>query len=152
VKRVVILLATGCLVGYSPLVPGTTGTLVAIPIYFLLSRLSSLYYLGVLLGAIYVGIWASDRAEVFFQSRDCKYIVIDEIVGFLVAMFLIPPTLRNILLGFVLFRAFDIIKPFPIRRVEERVRGGYGVVLDDIIAGIYTNLVIHFLLFILLKR
>ena len=151
-KRVVILLATGCLVGYSPLVPGTTGTLVAIPIYFLLSRLSSLYYFGVLLGAIYVGIWASDRAEVLFQSRDCKYIVIDEMVGFLVAMFLVPPTVRNILLGFVLFRAFDIIKPFPIRTLEERVRGGYGVVLDDIIAGIYTNLVIQVLLFTLLKR
>jgi phosphatidylglycerophosphatase A len=150
-KRIVIFLATGCFTGYSPLAPGTTGTLAAIPIYFFLSRLSPPYYIAILLGSIYAAIWVSDRAEVLLQSRDCRYIVIDEIVGFFVAMFMIPPTVRNILLGFFLFRAFDIIKPFPIRALEERVRGGYGVVLDDIIAGIYTNLIIHILLFTILK-
>ena len=66
-------------------------------------------------------------------------------------MFLIPPTVRNILVGFFLFRAFDIIKPFPIRALEEKVRGGYGVVLDDIIAGIYANLIFHVLRFTMLK-
>ncbi len=85
------------------------------------------------------------------RSRDCRHIVIDEMVGFIAAMFMVPPTLRNILLGFFLFRALDIIKPFPIRTLEERVSGGYGVVLDDIIAGIYTNLIIHVLLFTILK-
>jgi phosphatidylglycerophosphatase A len=150
-KRIVILIATGCYVGYSPLVPGTTGTLAAIPIYFLLSRLPPLYYLAIVLGSIYVAIWASDRAEVIFQSRDCRHIVIDEVVGFLVTMFIVPPTWRNILLGFFIFRALDIIKPFPIRALEERVRGGYGVVLDDIIAGIYANLIIHVLRFTVLK-
>ena len=150
-KRVVIFLATGCYVGYSPLIPGTTGTLVAIPIYFFLSRLSPLYYMAILLGSIYIAIWASDGAEVLLQSRDCRHIVIDEMVGFLVATFMVPPTLRNILLGFFLFRAFDIIKPFPIRALEEKVRGGYGVVLDDIVAGVYTNLVIHVLRFTILK-
>jgi len=150
VKRVVIFLATGCYVGYSPLIPGTTGTLVAIPIYFFLSRLSPLYYIAILLGSIYIAIWASDGAEVLLQSRDCRHIVIDEMVGFLVAMFMVPPTLRNILLGFFLFRALDIIKPFPIRALEGW-RGGYGVVLDDIVAGVYTNLVIHVLRFTVLK-
>jgi phosphatidylglycerophosphatase A len=150
-KRIVIFLATGCYVGYSPLVPGTTGTLAAIPIYFLLSRLPPLYYLAILLGSIYISIWASDRAEVIFQSKDCRHIVIDEVVGFLVTMFIVPPTWRNILLGFFIFRALDIIKPFPIRALEERVRGGYGVVLDDIIAGIYANLIIHVLRFTVLK-
>lgn len=149
-KRVVIFLATGCYVGYSPLIPGTTGTLVAIPIYFFLSRLSPLYYIAILLGSIYIAIWASDGAEVLLQSRDCRHIVIDEMVGFLVAMFMVPPTLRNILLGFFLFRALDIIKPFPIRALEGW-RGGYGVVLDDIVAGVYTNLVIHVLRFTVLK-
>jgi phosphatidylglycerophosphatase A len=127
------------------------GTLAAIPIYFFLSRLSPLYYIAILLGSIYIAIWASDGAEVLLQSRDCRHIVIDEMVGFLVAMFMVPPTLRNILLGFFLFRALDIIKPFPIRTLEERVRGGYGVVLDDIVAGVYTNLVIHVLRFTILK-
>lgn len=145
-KRAVIFLATGFFAGYSPLFPGTTGTLVAIPIYFFLSRLSPLYYLAIVLGSIYVAIWVSGRAEVFLQSRDCRHIVIDEIVGFLVAMFMIPPAARNILLGFFLFRAFDIIKPFPIRTLEKRVKGGYGVVLDDIMAGIFTNLIMQYLL------
>jgi phosphatidylglycerophosphatase A len=151
VKRVIIFLATGCYTGYFPMVPGTTGTLVAIPIYFLLTRLPALYYLAILLGSICIAIWASDGAEVLLQSKDCRHIVIDEMVGFMVAMFMVPPTLRNVLLGFFLFRAFDIVKPFPIRTLEERVRGGYGVVLDDIIAGIYTNLVIHVLRFTMLK-
>lgn len=151
VKRIVIFLATGCYVGYSPLVPGTTGTLAAIPIYFFLSHLSPIYYMAIVLGSTYIAIWASDGAEVLLQSKDCRHIVIDEMVGFMVTMFMVPPTLRNILLGFFLFRAFDIIKPFPIRAVEERVRGGYGVVLDDIIAGIYANLIIHILRFTMLK-
>jgi phosphatidylglycerophosphatase A len=147
----VIFLATGCYVGYSPLVPGTTGTLAAIPIYFFLSRFSPLSYMVIVLGFTYIAIWASDGAEVLLQSRDCRHIVIDEMVGFMVAMFMVPPTVRNILLGFFLFRALDIIKPFPIRTLEERVRGGYGVVLDDIIAGVYANLIMHVLRFTVLK-
>jgi phosphatidylglycerophosphatase A len=151
VKRVIILLATGCYVGYSPLIPGTAGTLAAIPLYLILSHLSSLYYIAIVLGSIYIAIWASDRAEVLLQSRDCRHIVIDEMVGFMVAMVMVPPTFRNILLGFFLFRALDIIKPIPIRALEERVRGGYGVVLDDIVAGVYANLIIHVLRFTILK-
>ena len=150
-KRIIIFLATGCYVGYSPLAPGTAGTLAAIPIYFLISRISPLYYVVIVLGFTCIAIWASDGAEILLQSRDCRHIVIDEMVGFMVAMFMVPPTLRNIALGFVLFRALDIIKPFPIRSLEERVRGGYGVVLDDIIAGIYANLIIHILRFTMLK-
>lgn len=144
-------MATGCYVGFSPLIPGTMGTLVAIPIYLFLTRLPVLHSLGILLGSICIAIWASDGAEVLLQSRDCRHIVIDEMVGFLVAMFMVPPTLRDVLLGFFLFRGFDIVKPFPIRALEERVRGGYGVVLDDIIAGIYSNLVIHVLRVTILK-
>jgi phosphatidylglycerophosphatase A len=140
VKGIIIFLATGCYVGYSPLAPGTTGTLAAIPIYFLISRISPLYYVVIVLGFTSIAIWASDGAEILLQSRDCRH-----------AMFMVPPTLRNIALGFVLFRALDIIKPFPIRSLEERVRGGYGVVLDDIIAGIYANLIIHVLRFTMLK-
>jgi phosphatidylglycerophosphatase A len=151
VKRIIIFLATGCYVGYSPLAPGTTGTLAAIPIYVLISRIPPLYYVFILLGFTSIAIWASDGAEILLQSKDCRHIVIDEMVGFMVTMFMIPLTLWNIVLGFVLFRALDIIKPFPIRLLEERMRGGYGVVLDDIIAGIYANLIIHVLRFTVLK-
>ncbi len=150
-KRIVIFLATGCYVGYSPLVPGTTGTLAVIPIYFLLSRLSPFYYVVIVFGFTCIAVWVSDRAEVLLQARDCRHIVIDEMVGFLVTMFMVPPTWGNILIGFFLFRALDIVKPFPIRTLEERVRGGYGVVLDDIIAGIYANVIIHALRLAVLK-
>ncbi len=150
-KRIVIFLATGCYVGYSPLVPGTTGTLAVIPIYFLLSRLSPFYYVVIVFGFTCIAVWVSDRAEVLLQARDCRHIVIDEMVGFLVTMFMVPPTWGNILMGFFLFRALDIVKPFPIRTLEERVRGGYGVVLDDIIAGIYANVIIHALRLAVLK-
>lgn len=122
-----------------------------IPLYLLISHLSSPYYLVILLSSMCTAIWASDRAEVIFQSKDCRHIVIDEMVGFLVVMVAVPPTWTNILLGFLLFRALDIIKPFPIRYIEERLRGGYGVVLDDTIAGIYANLIIHVLRFTVLK-
>jgi len=151
VKKIIILIATGCYVGYSPLAPGTTGTLAAIPIYFFLSRIAPLYYVVIVLGFTWVAIWASDGAEILLQSRDCRHIVIDEMVGFMVTMFMVPPPLRNIVLGFFLFRALDIIKPFPIRSLEEMVWGGYGVVLDDILAGIYANLIIHALRFTILK-
>jgi phosphatidylglycerophosphatase A len=150
-KRIVIFLATGCYVGYSPLAPGTTGTLAVIPIYFFLSRLSSFYYAVIVFGFTCIAVWASDKAEVILQARDCRHIVVDEMVGFMVTMFMVPLTWGNILLGFFLFRALDIIKPPPIRSIEEKVRGGYGVVLDDIIAGIYANLIIHVLRFTLLK-
>lgn len=150
-ERIVIFLATGCYTGYSPLVPGTAGTLAAIPIYLLISRLSPLYYAAILFGAACIAVWASDGAEVLLRAKDSRHIVIDEMVGFLVAMFMVPPTWGNILLGFFLFRAFDIVKPYPIRTVEERARGGYGIVFDDIIAGIYGNVIIHLLRLAVLK-
>ena len=121
------------------------------PIYFLLSRLSPFYYVVIVFGFTCIAVWASDRAEVLLQARDCRHIVIDEMVGFLVTMFMVPPTWGNVLLGFFLFRALDIVKPFPIRTLEERVRGGNGVVLDDIIAGIYANVIIHALRLAVLK-
>lgn len=150
-QRFVVFLATGCFVGYSPIIPGTTGTLASIPLYLLISRLSPLYYLAILLGSSYIASWAADEAEVIFQAKDCRHIVIDEMVGFFVAMFMIPPTTRNIVLGFLFFRVFDIVKPYPIRYLEDRVRGGYGVVLDDILAGIYANLALRILLLSVLR-
>lgn len=150
-QRFVVFLATGCFVGYSPIIPGTTGTLASIPLFLLISHLSPLYYLAILLGSSYIASWVADEAEVIFQAKDCRHIVIDEMVGFFVAMFLIPPTMRNIVLGFLFFRVFDIVKPYPIRYLEARVRGGYGVVLDDIVAGIYANLALRILFLSVLR-
>jgi phosphatidylglycerophosphatase A len=150
-QRVVILLATGFFVGYSPFVPGTTGTLASVPLYLLMSRLSPFYYGIILFGSMCIAVWAANEAEVVLQARDCRHIVIDEMVGFFVTMFMIPPTMRNVVLGFFFFRAFDIVKPYPIRFLEDRVPGGYGIVLDDMMAGIYANLAVRILLLTVLR-
>lgn len=97
---------------------------------------------------VFLAIWASSWAENFFLRKDSPCIVIDEMAGLLVTMCLLPPTWLTILLGFLFFRLFDIIKPPPARFIEEKVKGGWGIVLDDVVAGIYGNGVIHFIYFI----
>ena len=149
-NRFFLILATGFGVGYSPVAPGTLGTLVAIPIYYFLSEIPSPLYEITLIGFIFLSVWISEKAEIFFVKKDDQRIVIDEIVGFLITMLWIPKTTRFIIIGFILFRFFDILKPIPIRRLEKGLKGGYGVVLDDVAAGVYANIVLQVIhLFIL---
>jgi len=142
-NRFFLLLATGFGVGYSPVAPGTLGTLVAIPIYYFLSDIPSPLYEITLIGFFFLSVWISEKAEIFFVKKDDQRIVIDEIVGFLITMLWIPKTTRFIIIGFILFRFFDILKPFPIRRLEKGLKGGYGVVLDDVVAGVYANIILQ---------
>ena len=142
-NRFFLILATGFGVGYSPVAPGTLGTLVAIPIYYFLSEIPSPLYEITLIGFIFLSVWISEKAEIFFVKKDDQRIVIDEIVGFLITMLWIPKTTRFIIIGFILFRFFDILKPIPIRRLEKGLKGGYGVVLDDVAAGAYANIILH---------
>jgi phosphatidylglycerophosphatase A len=95
-----------------------------------------------LLGFIALSIWVSGEAAVIFGRADPGQVVIDEVCGYLVTMFLIPPSLRNIILGFFLFRLFDIVKPPPERSLE-RLPGGFGIVADDVVAGIYANIILQ---------
>jgi len=150
-KRFILLLATGFGVGYSPIAPGTLGTLVAIPIYYFLSEISSPLYEITLIGLFFLSVWISENAERLFAKKDDQRIVIDEIVGFLITMLWVPKTIRFILIGFILFRFFDILKPFPIRRLEKGLKGGYGVVLDDAIAGVYSNIIIRIVFYFTLS-
>ena len=143
-NRFFILLATGFGVGYSPIAPGTLGTLVAIPLYYFLSAISSPLYEITLIAFFFLTVWISERAENYFGKKDDPRIVIDEMMGFFITMLWVPQTPLFILVGFILFRFFDILKPFPIRRFE-KVRGGFGVVLDDVMAGIYANIILHVL-------
>lgn len=131
-------LAYGFGAGLSPRAPGTMGTLVAIPLYLLLRPLPVGWYLLVLTGLILVGIWACGKAENEAQAHDPSAIVWDEVVGFLLAMTAAPTGWLWILAGFTLFRFFDILKPWPIRELDRRVPGGLGVVLDDLLAGAMT--------------
>jgi phosphatidylglycerophosphatase A len=121
--------------------PGTYGTLVAIPLCYLLSRLGLVG--GILFTGAFSGlaIWVSGEAEKLFEEKDSSRIVIDEMAGFLVTLFLIPWNAKFVAIGFVVFRIFDIVKPFPIRRLESGLSGGWGVVGDDLLAGLYANVV-----------
>ncbi len=142
-KHFILVLATGFGVGYSPVAPGTLGTLIAIPAFYFLSNISSPIYEITLIGFFFLSVWVSENAEIFLGKKDDQKIVIDEIMGFLVTMLWIPKAAILILIGFLLFRFFDILKPFPIRRLERNLKGGYGVVLDDVMAGIYANIVLQ---------
>jgi phosphatidylglycerophosphatase A len=142
-RHFIILLATGFGTGYSPIAPGTMGTLIAIPLYYFISAIHSPLYELTLVAFFFLSIWVSGNAESYFGKKDDSKIVIDEIMGFFITMFWIPRTAFFITVGFFLFRFFDILKPFPIRHLERRLKGGFGVVLDDILAGVYSNLILQ---------
>jgi phosphatidylglycerophosphatase A len=148
-KRLTILLATWWGVGFCPLAPGTVGTLAAIPLFLILSLLPLWLYLLCVLGIALLACWAAGRAETIFGGQDHRAIVIDEVVGLLVVMIALPPTWPFLLAGFILFRTFDVIKPPPIRFLERTVKGGYGVVLDDVLAALYAYLVLRIFFFLI---
>ncbi|HSK31213.1 MAG TPA: phosphatidylglycerophosphatase A [Candidatus Limnocylindria bacterium] len=148
-QRIVLLSATGAGAGYFPLFPGTVGTLVAVPFSLALNRLAA-YSIGLagitLVAAIFCAIWLSNKAGKILQQKDPRVIVIDEIVGFLLANFAAPNRATVLLTSFMLFRFFDIAKVFPASRLE-KLPGGSGIVLDDIMAGIYTFTLVQLLVF-----
>lgn len=135
------VVSTVCWVGYVPFAPGTAGSVVGALVYWFLPDLSFHIYLVFLLFLFFVGVWGSNLAEGIF-GHDASKVVIDEFVGFLVAMFALPKTRLILVLGFFLFRGLDIFKPFPLAS-PQRLRGGWGVMADDLLAGIYTNLLIR---------
>ena len=144
-RQFILFSATGFGVGYSPIAPGTLGTLIAIPLYYFLSEIPSPLYEITLVGFFFLSVWISENAEIFFGKKDDQRIVIDEMMGFFITMLWLPKTPLFLLAGFILFRVFDIFKPFPIRRFE-KVRGGFGVVLDDVMAGIFANVILRFIM------
>jgi len=130
-------LAFGGGAGLAPKGPGTAGSLVAVPIYyFLLSTLSAPVYVVLVAALFLFGVWVCDRTEHDLGVHDHSGIVWDEIVGQLVAYFMLPAGWLWLLAGFGLFRLFDIWKPFPISWLNARVKGGWGIMLDDLAAGI----------------
>ncbi|WP_462320554.1 phosphatidylglycerophosphatase A family protein [Halochromatium sp.] len=140
------LIAYGFGAGLSPMAPGTMGTLVAIPIYLVLANLPGLVYLLALAALIAVGVWACGKVAAEIGEDDPAAIVWDEVVGFLVAMAAAPVvSLAWILMGFLLFRLFDIYKPWPVSWAQDRFRGGVGIIADDLIAGALTWVVLSFM-------
>lgn len=139
------LLATWGGSGYFPVASGTAGTLAAIPFYIWLAPLPLPLYLLTLTAFFFLSCWVSGKAEIIFQEKDSGKIVIDEVVGYLVTMIAIPFDWRYIVAGFFLFRFFDIVKPPPASWFDQKLKNGYGVVLDDVAAGFYAWLCLFIL-------
>lgn len=133
--------ATGCFVGHLPLAPGTWGSLLALVLGYLFLPGSWLLQLLVILVIFFLGVWTSGAAEKFY-GHDGRAIVIDEVLGMLVAVFVLPKQVGFYLAAFILFRFFDVVKPPPSRRMES-LPAGWGVMMDDLLAGIYAFLVMR---------
>lgn len=136
-------LACGFGSGAAPMAPGTFGTLAAIPLYLLLEPLALWTYLAVTTLLFLVGIGLCDTTARDFGVHDHGGIVWDEIVGYLVTMIAAPPGWIWVVVGFFLFRFFDILKPWPIRRLDRGVGGGLGIMVDDLLAGVYAALALN---------
>ena len=142
-EKAVLFLATGCFIGYIPFAPGTFGTLLGLPFCFVLSKINLLFAVLCTLLFIMLAIGLAQVAEKILKKKDSGRIVIDEIAGLMVTLTGIPFNLESIVSGFLVFRAMDILKPFPIRRLERNLSGGTGVVLDDVLAGVYSNIFVR---------
>lgn len=136
---IALTIATGLGLGYCPFAPGTVGTLLGIVLFFLIqgSRLSLPAGLVTAVGLFLAGVWASQAASKIFPEKDSRKIVIDEVTGCFIFLLFIPYVKWCIITAFILYRLFDIWKPFPARQSED-LPGGWGIMTDDLIAGIYT--------------
>jgi phosphatidylglycerophosphatase A len=138
-----VTLATVGGVGYAPFASGTAGSLVVAPFLPALAALrvrSPIVYAALVLGLVAVAIWSAGRAEEILGGHDHSRIVIDEVAGMVLAGAFLPATWLATGLAFVLFRLFDVVKPYPARAIDQGVEGGLGVVGDDLVAGIYAGL------------
>ncbi len=133
-----IWLATWFGVGYLPGAPGTWGSVAALPFWWLLQPLPPLFYLAVVLLLAFVAVFAGNHGIQHFRNPDPRQVVIDEVVGQLLALSSCPLRPGPVAAAFLLFRLLDIIKPFPARTCETQLAGGLGVLLDDVVAGFYT--------------
>lgn len=139
-KDPVVFVALGLGSGLSPIAPGTAGTLLAVPLVYFLQQHSLVVYLAVTLFVLASGSWVCGYAANKLQVHDHSGIVYDEVAGFLITMFMIPAGWQWMLAGFVLFRFFDAVKPWPISWFDKNVDGGFGIMLDDVIAGLVSLL------------
>ena len=142
-KHIIKFFATGAFVGYSPVMPGTAGTLWGVFIAWLLSARPPYEQVLAIISISAASVYFAGEESRNTGQKDPGSIVCDEVAGFLVAFFLVPFTLFNLILVFILFRFFDIVKPYPVGEIDRKTEGGLGIVLDDIIAGIYAGVIAH---------
>jgi phosphatidylglycerophosphatase A len=149
VIRVAVFLATVAYCGYFPIAPGTVGSAAGLVVYLLVWWTRSPIVEVALIALIFaVGTWAATHAERFFGGIDPGPVVIDEVLGMLLTLAFIPAGWPAMAAGFVLFRIFDVIKPYPANRLE-KLHGGFGIMADDAMAGVYANLALRLLMWLL---
>lgn len=142
------VLALGLGSGLSPWAPGTMGSLAAAIVYWFLLRDISLIYLGVIIVVGFVlGVYVSDKTGKALAIHDYSGIVWDEWIGMWLTMFAVPQSLTSCVIGFVLFRLFDIVKPFPISYADKHFKNGFGVMFDDVLAALFSQIVLQSLLY-----
>lgn len=144
-QKFIMFVATGFFSGKSPFAPGTFGTLAAVPFALVFLIIPPSFYGFYIVSLILVAIYVADQAELILEKKDPGCIVIDEIAGYVVTLSVVPVHVSTLVAGFFIFRFFDIVKCAPVRYFEKKMSGGAGVVLDDIMAGILSAIVLRVL-------
>ena len=148
-KKAAVFLATGFYVGTIPFAPGTFGSLLGLPLCFLLAGIPWPAAMMVVVLFTGLAVWVSNAAARILKRKDPGCIVVDEIAGMMITLVGVPFSMPAVIIGFIVFRILDILKPFPIRMLDQRLSGGVGIVADDVVAGIFANVITRiFLLFL----
>jgi phosphatidylglycerophosphatase A len=145
-NKSVLFVATGCYLGYLPVAPGTFGSVLGVLLYWALMVLPLAALVTVVTVFTMLAVWIADVAEKICAQKDPGCIVIDEIAGILVTFIGVPFEPLTAMIGFIIFRIFDIFKPYPIGFIERKLQGGAGIVVDDVVAGVLSNLSLRLLL------
>ncbi len=141
-RGLVLFIASAGFIGYIPVASGTFGSLVGIPLFWLFDGCRHwwvLGYVGIYVGLVLGACWIAGKAEEILREHDSHAIVLDEVVGYLGATLFLAPTWRHAIVAFFVFRVLDVVKPFPAGYIDAHFPGGYGVVLDDVVSGLYAN-------------
>ena len=140
-RRIGVFIATCAYVGYAPVAPGTFGSVVGLAVFYVVRhQRSTAVEVAVIVALAAVGLWSATEAEHHFGGIDPGPVVIDEVIGMLITLAFIPVNMAGAIVAFLIFRFLDVVKPWPARRLEQ-LPGGIGVVLDDMMAGVYGNVV-----------
>lgn len=143
---VAVFVASFGYVGFFPFAPGTAGSLAALALFAFIRWVGvPMFELGAIVAVFAVGVWAASGTEAALGRKDPGIVVIDEVLGMLITLALLPVSIAGVFAGFLIFRALDVIKPYPARRVED-LHGGLGIMADDAVAGVYSYLILRLLL------